>query len=65
MHSARLFLVLFAEEAAKPVVAEPPVGASDQDARRAAHAALQQELTSTRQYLESVIEQLEFPKTAL
>jgi two-component system CheB/CheR fusion protein len=59
VHSAALFLVLFEEEAPKPPVLEPLVGATDQDAGRVSNAILQQELTSTRQYLESVIGQLE------
>jgi two-component system CheB/CheR fusion protein len=59
VHSARLFLVLFADEAPKQPLTEPPTGAFDQNEGRVANTALQQELTSTRQYLESVIEQLE------
>ena len=59
VHSARLFLVLFTEEAATSGEAGPLGRPPSRDAEPVPETALQQELTSTRQYLESVIEQLE------
>jgi two-component system CheB/CheR fusion protein len=59
VHSARLFLVLFAEGSVRQGEAGPVQRTSSQDAERVSEATLQQELASTRQYLESVIEQLE------
>jgi two-component system CheB/CheR fusion protein len=59
VHSARLFLVLFTEEAVKPGETGLASRTSRQEAERASETTLQQELASTRQYLESVIEQLE------